>query len=291
MRILKSLSDSDLLFAFESNQISNMSHLPGGKSYEDHKVKWIISGIPSPWLNYVVYSNFAKVDIDNKIKNILTYFKLRRIPITWWIFPSAVPTNLGVFLKKHGMKYTGYMTGMAIDLTAVKKNYSVPSGFTIEQVCNKEMLEKFVGAFAKGFGVDYNVSKAIFSVDLMLDIALPLRHYIGTLDGIPVATSSLLLEAGVAGIYHIATIPEARKRGIGTAMTTLPLHEARDLGYHIAILLSSKIGEKLYRKLGFNEICKVYHYILEREMYFRTDLQKYTFYISKLWKNMRRFFS
>jgi ribosomal protein S18 acetylase RimI-like enzyme len=41
------------------------------------------------------------------------------------------------------------------------------------------------------------------------------RTYLALLDGKPVGTSQLFLSEGVAGIYNVTVLPEARHQGIG----------------------------------------------------------------------------
>ena len=87
-----------------------------------------------------------------------------------------------------------------------------------------------------------------------------LRFLLGRLNGEPVATSSLLLAGGIVGIYDVSTAPEARGRGIGTAMTAAAVETARAHGYEIAFLQPSAMGKPLYHRVGFREccICHVY---------------------------------
>jgi len=66
--------------------------------------------------------------------------------------------------------------------------------------------------------------------------------------------------ANVTGVYYVATIPEQRKKGFGTAMMHYLLQLAKTKGYFIATLQASKEGKNLYERLGFKECCRYQEY-------------------------------
>ena len=57
--------------------------------------------------------------------------------------------------------------------------------------------------------------------------------------------------------YFVCTVERARRRGIGAGITLAALREARDLGYSVGVLGSSEMGYPVYRRLGFEEYCRI----------------------------------
>jgi ribosomal protein S18 acetylase RimI-like enzyme len=158
-------------------------------------------------------------------------------------------------LLDQGLVYVDDQPVMAMDLVdlAVKgDDLPGPLGLEIQRVSNAQMLDSWLRPFAVGYRLPDPVAKALAGIFAWhLDRTTTYCHYLGLLDGEPVASSSLLLAAGVAGVYNVAVLPEARRRGIGTAMTLAPLRQARVQGYRAAILFTSQMGYDLYRRLGF----------------------------------------
>lgn len=78
--------------------------------------------------------------------------------------------------------------------------------------------------------------------------------FLTELDGKPVAIAMTIVSHGVAGIYWVGTLAEARGRGIGEAVTAAAVNAGLDLGGEIASLQASPMGEPVYRRLGFETI-------------------------------------
>jgi GNAT superfamily N-acetyltransferase len=89
----------------------------------------------------------------------------------------------------------------------------------------------------------------------------PLRYYLARVDGVPVGGSLMLMGEAVAGLFAVGTVPEARRHGVGAAITDSPMREAREHGYRYGILSASVMGESVYRRLGFVEYCRLETYM------------------------------
>jgi len=72
----------------------------------------------------------------------------------------------------------------------------------------------------------------------------------------PLGLGALIEHEGVAYLDHIVTVPEARKRGYGSAMVRKIVQVARDDGMHWITLLADRGGKPadLYRRLGFEDL-------------------------------------
>jgi GNAT superfamily N-acetyltransferase len=80
------------------------------------------------------------------------------------------------------------------------------------------------------------------------------------LDGENVATAMALDHAGDRGIYNVGTLDHARRRGLGTGLTALLVHDARDRGCHTASLQSTPMAERVYANVGFRDLGRFFEY-------------------------------
>jgi GNAT superfamily N-acetyltransferase len=231
----------------------------GAEVRDDGRVRWAIGNSPIDYHNCVVNTDLTPEEADEEIEASLESMRAHEVPGSWHVGPSMRPPDLGERLVAHGFEYGGDDIGMAVDLSTLPEEVPVPAGFAVERVCDDTRLTAWIETLGSGFGEGPVEAEWVGEVYRRLGLGdeEQCRHYLGRLDGEPVATSTLFIEAGVAGIYFVSTVERARRRGIGAAVTLAALREARDLGYRIGVLGSSQMGYPVYRRLGFEEYCRI----------------------------------
>ena len=63
------------------------------------------------------------------------------------------------------------------------------------------------------------------------------------------------------GIYNVETVPRARRRGLGTALTAAQLYAARARGCRTASLQSTPMAERVYAAVGFRDLGRILEYV------------------------------
>jgi GNAT superfamily N-acetyltransferase len=86
--------------------------------------------------------------------------------------------------------------------------------------------------------------------------------YLGWVRGKAVATSGCFISDGVAGIFAVSTIPTARGRGYGEAMTWAAIRDARSKRCDLFSLQASPMGFPVYYRMGFRRIYDVEEWVV-----------------------------
>jgi GNAT superfamily N-acetyltransferase len=63
------------------------------------------------------------------------------------------------------------------------------------------------------------------------------------------------------GIYNVGTVEKARRRGLGTALTTAQVYAARARGCRTASLQSTPMAERVYATVGFRDLGRILEYV------------------------------
>jgi GNAT superfamily N-acetyltransferase len=82
-----------------------------------------------------------------------------------------------------------------------------------------------------------------------------LKGFRADLGGHPAAVALTMLHGGDCGVSFVATVPEARRRGLGSLVMHGALKDALDRGATTTTLQATDAGRRLYDSLGFRSLC------------------------------------
>jgi GNAT superfamily N-acetyltransferase len=258
--VLRGGSADEVIAALEANWracVGAFGRAPSVSIRDDRELFWFLTGLPDPAFNSIMYANLGSGRIDAAVAELRALRAAHSVPMNWLIGPTSRPTDLADQLVARGFEHKVDLTPMTRSLVDALPDVDPVPGFTIERVVDSAALAEWIDAEVRGFETEGPTAQGLAAMRRGMGLwpRIPMRYFLGRLDGVPVATASLLLAGGIAGIYDVSTVPAARRRGIGAVMTVAALQEARALSYETAFLQPSEMGEALYRRLGFRVSC------------------------------------
>jgi len=228
---------------------------------------WLVTGLPDHFMNLVVCNQLPPEGVDDLIESTLVHFKSMNIRrLSWLTHGSVPPAEINNALLAHGLTFSdSFATEMAVDLSLLRDKLPIHPGLRIVPVDDGSALRQWIHVASIGFRINEKFEKVWhdFFVDTIFDPRF--QTYLAMLNGKPVGTSQLFISEGVAGIYNVSCIPDARGQGIGSAMTLNPLLKAREMGYRIGVLQASQRGYGVYRRLGFQGFGKLSVHLWEND--------------------------
>lgn len=160
-----------------------------------------------------------------------------------WMLWSAWPTP---DLAPFGMRLGGYPP-----LMVRLPDQPLPeTDLRIAEATDEAALRDFDEAMITG----YPVSELNFPVDRISDtraLGGPMHFFVGYQDGNPVSCAASYVGQGEVGVYMVATRPEVRGKGFGSAVTAAAIAAAPHLP---AVLQASEFGRPVYERLGFQTV-------------------------------------
>ncbi len=164
-------------------------------------------------------------------------------------------------LEGQGLERDGTWPGFALPIRDLVGPPPVP-GLEIRRVESEADLASYLGIVGQTLSPSATFTEFLGDACRAIGFGedAPEEHVIGLLDGVPVATASLLVAGGVAGIYNVATLEPARGRGIGAAMTAAVVRRGAARGLSLATLQASSMGRPIYERLGFRFVCDLVPY-------------------------------
>lgn len=265
--VIQGLDDPRLLDALEANtsaafaDCADNSH---GEVVSTPRVIRYLSEIPMSVFNGVGVARLEPEDADAEIEAAIQPFVERKLPMNWWVGATSRPADLGARLMAHGLAYEGETPGMAIDLRAMSTASAPLPSLEVVPASTRETLDEWVTALEGAYEIPDAFHSALVDMGMRQCLRPDPRwaYFIGRLDGRPVSTSAVFLNDGVAGVYCVSTLADARRRGIGAEVTRAALLHGRAQGFRVGILQSSQMGLRVYEQLGFRTLVNFTIYAL-----------------------------
>lgn len=210
------------------------------------------TAVPFPMFNAATGARFG-ADATRRTAEVADSFIAAGLPWLWWLTPSTTSPELEAVLDERGLGRDD-VPGMYVDLTTPIPVPDV-AGLTLARTAD---VDAYLDVMVPGFGMPDLVREPMGAVMLHVSEAI---NVVATLDGRDVACGTALLTGPTAGLYNIATLEDARGRGVGYAVTAKLLELAREAGAEHAILHASDAGKPVYERIGFVEVCTVPQYV------------------------------
>jgi ribosomal protein S18 acetylase RimI-like enzyme len=121
--------------------------------------------------------------------------------------------------------------------------------FEIRRVIDAAGVEDHRTVVTAGFGVVGSVAVGTTGLDLLGTPDCTI--YVGYAAGRPVTSGIGWRSGRTIGVYAISTVPAARRRGYGEAMTAHVVADGIAAGCDVAALQASEAGRQIYERLGF----------------------------------------
>ena len=238
----------DNLLAFYADALTapvlEVADLDGARGY--------YTDIPFPLCNVVFDARFDPDRAGEQTRAVLDEYVARGLPWMWWATPSTTSAELELACAQAGM-FREEVPGMHCTLDE-PVDLRTPDGLEYRPVTTDDDAGLFTSVMLASFGMPDWLHEPLLGFFHGFDPS-EFLNVVGWLDGRAVACGSTYLTGTTAGVYNIGTVPEARGRGIGYAVTAWLMEAARERGCSEAILHASAEGFPVYERLGYETVC------------------------------------
>jgi len=233
--------------------------LPGARLLDVPGLLGVVTDVPLSFFNFVPRTALRdRDDLDGIVAGVLAESARRRVPCRWWFTPGTRPAAVRLVLERR-MRLHYRAPAMVAELDGGVLEQPLPDGVEVERVRDLDALGRFAEVLLTAFErprSDHAGWIAAFGA-IGLGEQSPWQHFVATIEGRTVATASVFLGGGTAGVYHVGTLPAARGRGAGGAVTRVALADALERGVRTSVLQSSDEAYRIYQRLGFVQVAEV----------------------------------
>ena len=238
---------------------SNFGRGPGCTLHDEGDVLWFETPIPILPYNTVMKFQVRK-NVDERMDMLIEGYAKRKVTPLWIVATSSIPTDIPERLQKRCWQEIELVPGMARLLDNLPEPPSLPAGVEIREAREEQDLNELYGFAAWRWGVPDEFRPQLGKMIKQFNIGergSNTRFWMAWKDGAAISKIGLYNGSGSAGIYAVATKPEARGMGLASILMDVAMKAAREIGQKLCVLDSSPLAEKLYERLGFIRVSSI----------------------------------
>lgn len=253
--------EPEAVHAVEANFVESwwgLVEAADGELHREAEARWFAAG-DHAILNSVIETRTRPLPDGGAIERIASDVERSAGSCVWWVLPSAAETSLAHRLAAAGFEPWGDpWPGMALALDRLAPVPEI-SGLVLERVQDREAFEEYLAVFDATLSPGPAFTDAFHraAVAVGFDGDAPMAHFVVREEGVAVSCASLIVSGGAAGLYNVGTLERVRGRGIGAWVSNAALEEGRERGLATGVLQASKLGYRVYERLGFREVCQL----------------------------------
>lgn len=245
----------------EDALVAQWSHFglwPRGELHEEHALIWIEAPMRHLPYNAVVRTHLEPQSADAALDDVLARYRERGVEFMWIDHPSATPDDLGLRLIARSLELVEVATGMSLELADWQPTAPTP---LVREAVDDAALEAYGNLLMRYWEIPEDEQGLVTELHQYWSPSRAEGHrYLAfTSEGAPIGKGYLSLAGptGVASIFGMSVVPEARGCGVASTITTAMLSRAKEEGCVRAVLHSSEAAVGVYRRAGFVERCEL----------------------------------
>ncbi len=223
-------------------------------------------------LNYAAFNaavmtgalNGDTVELARRITAPAVHFESRRLRWSYWYCDDLVGKPLirqaRHLLEKHHLGELTQAPGMIADQINPPTRILPP--IEIRQVEDETTRFAFAHITSVSFDVPWNICKEVYGNERAWKGSF--QGYLAYLNGDAIASTAVVMAAGVAGVYSVGTLPGRRRHGYAEALMRGTLERVRRRsGVERTILQSTRAGLNMYLRMGYRKATNFTVYITD----------------------------
>jgi GNAT superfamily N-acetyltransferase len=207
-----------------------------------------------PVISNAAFRRDDSLDAAEFVARAQDFFDDRRREFSIWIRAGeAADRDLSDAVAAAGFQLVYEMPEMI--LMAPVDELPLPPGASLHQLSEPRQAEDYWKVAAASY-TSVGFPPEIFSTysnhaDLLAENVVA---FIAYLDGEPVSTAMSIVSHGIAGVYWVGSVAQARGKGLGRAVTAAATNAGLSLGAELASLQASPMGKPVYEAMGYETV-------------------------------------